>query len=172
MIFVEQVIERIFDIVKAPVDKPEMLWIIIPVALSTFLMTYYFGKYKDEELGWNTAFGNSIIMLFACLDLLRYLYNSQTLALNVQTILVIAVLLEGAILTLLNFLHALPKTFAFGISSGMTINIIILSLIILVYSQLPLDQITAVAVVAISITAIIILKIIQLLQWGADEDEE
>lgn len=171
MTFVDQVLARAFDIIKAPINKPEMLWIIIPVALSTFLMTYYFGKYKKEELGWNTAFGNSIIMLFACLDLLRYLYDHNTLALNVQTILVIAVLLEGTILTLLNFLHALPKSFAFGISSGMTVNIILLSLIILVYSQLPLDQITAVAVVAISVVVIAILKIIQLLQWGEDEEE-
>ncbi|MBU2590124.1 MAG: hypothetical protein KKA65_00045 [Nanoarchaeota archaeon] len=172
MTLLEQVFERVFEIIKAPINKPEMLWIIVPVAISMFLMTYYFGKYKQEELGWNTAFGNSIVMLFACLDLLRYLYNSQTLALNVQTILVVAVLLEGIILMLLNFLHALPKSFAFGISSGMTVNIIVLSLIILIYSQLPLDQITAIAVIVISAVIIALLKIIQLLQWGADEDEE
>jgi len=168
----ESVLERIFDIIKAPVRQPEMLWIIVPVLVSTILMTYYFGKYKKEELGWNTAFGNSIILFFACIDLLRYLFTNQLLGINVKTILVVAVLLEGIILTFLNFLHALPKSFAFGISSGMTVNILALSLIVLIYSQLPLDQITAIAIVIISVVVLVGLRILQALQWGEDEEEE
>ncbi len=172
MTLVDKVLERIFEILKAPATEPEMLWIIVPVAISTFLMTFYFGRYKDEELGWNTAFGNTIIMLFSCLDLLRHLYENSLLKLNVETILVIAVLFEGGILMLLNFLHALPKKLAFGISSSMTVNIIILSLIILIYSQLPLNEITAIAVLIIAVAIIILLKLIQLLEWGSDSEDE
>ena len=166
------IIARVFDIIKAPLNKPDMLWIVSPVLISTFLMTYYFGKYKKEELGWNTAFGNSIVLLFSCLDLFRFLYNHHLLKLNVETVLVTAVLLEGIILTLLNFLHALPKSFAFSVSSGMTINIIVVSLIILIYSRLPLDYVTALAVIIISAVIILVLKFIQLLEWGDDEEVE
>lgn len=169
---VKQVLDRIFDIIKAPFLQPEMLWIIVPVVASMLFMAYYFGKYKKEELGWNTAFGNTIVLLFACVDLFRHLYGNGLLGFNVQTMLVTAVLLEGLVLMLLNFLHALPKAFAFGISSGVTVNIIVLSLIILIYSGLPLNPITALAIVAIAVVLVIIMRLIQLLQWGEEEEEE
>lgn len=161
---------RAWEIAKALFKHPEMLWIIIPVVVSMIFISYYFGKYKKEELGWNTAFGNSVVLLFACMDLFRYLYGNQLLGWNNYTILVSVVLMEGIILTTLDFLHALPKSFAFALSSGMTVNTIVLFLILLVYGQIPLDHITALAVTAMALAIVALLRIMQFFELSSDKD--
>lgn len=168
-----EVAARVWEILKAIYTHPEMLWVITPVVISMILISYYFGKYKKEELGWNTAFGNSIVMLFACVDLFRYLYGSELLGFNAYTMLVAVVMGEGVLLMLLNFLHALPKSFAFALSSGMTVNAILVFLIVIVYGQVQLDYITALAVTVLSLLIIILLKVMQFVEWpSADEEED
>lgn len=168
----QEVLARIWFILKAVYTHPEMLWVITPVVISMILISYYFGKYKKEELGWNTAFGNSIILLFACVDLFRYLHNTDLLGFNRYTTLVAVVMGEGVLLMLLDFLHALPKSFAFALSSGMTVNSILIFLIVIVYGKVPLDFITALAVTVLSLLIIILLRIMQLIEWPGDDEEE
>lgn len=166
------VLSRLGMILKAVFNHPEMLWILVPITLSMILISYYFGKYKKEELGWNTAFGNGVVLLFACVDLFRYLYNEHILGLNPYTLLVTVVLFEGVFLTLLDFLHALPKSFAFALSSGMTVNTISLCLILLVYGKIPLDYITAIAVAIMASVIVLLLRIMQLLEFEEDDADE
>ncbi|MBU2638104.1 MAG: hypothetical protein KJ955_03970 [Nanoarchaeota archaeon] len=167
-----EVVARIWVILKAVYTHPEMLWLITPVVISMVLISYYFGKYKKEELGWNTAFGNSIVMLFACVDLFRHLHGRELLGFNTYTMLVAVVMGEGVLLMLLNFLHALPKSFAFALSSGMTVNSILIFLVVIVYGQVQLDYITALAVTALSLLIILLLKIMQFIEWPSEDEEE
>ncbi len=165
-----EVLSRIWHIVKSIYSYPEMLWVIAPVAISMLLISYYFGKYKKEELGWNTAFGNSVVMLFACVDLFRYLYNADLLGWNNYTMLVCVVLLEGFTLTFLDFLHAMPKSFAFALSSGMTVNTILIFLIIIIYGKIPLDYITAIAVTVMALLIVLLLRIMQIFELPSEDD--
>ena len=165
-----EVLSRVWLIFKSVFKYPEMLWVIIPVAIAMILISYYFGKYKKEELGWNTAFGNSVVMLFACVDLFRYLYNEHLLGWNNYTMLVSVVLLEGFILTFLDFLHALPKSFAFALSSGMTVNTILIFLIIIVYGKIPLDYVTAIAVTVMALVIVLLLRIMQIFELPSEDD--
>ncbi|MDI6737011.1 MAG: hypothetical protein QME12_00660 [Nanoarchaeota archaeon] len=165
-----EALSRIWLIAKSVFIHPEMLWVIIPVAMSMLLISYYFGKYKKEELGWNTAFGNSVVMLFACFDLFRYLHNQGLLGWNNYTMLVSVVLLEGFTLTLLDFLHAMPKSFAFALSSGMTVNTILIFLAIIVYGKIPLDYITAIAVAFMAFIIVLLLRIMQFFELSSEND--
>ncbi len=166
----QEVLSRIWLVMKSVFIYPEMLWVIIPVAISMVLISYYFGKYKKEELGWNTAFGNSVVMLFACVDLFRYLYNENLLGWNNYTMLVSVVLLEGFTLTFLDFLHAMPKSFAFALSSGMTVNTILIFLIVIIYGKMPLDYITAIAVAVMALILVFLLRIMQFLELPSEDD--
>lgn len=165
-----EVLSRIWLVMKSIFIHPEMLWMIIPVGISMILISYYFGKYKKEELGWNTAFGNSVVMLFACVDLFRYLYNANLLGFNTYTMLVCVVLLEGFTLTLLDFLHAMPKSFAFALSSGMTVNTILIFLIIIVYGKIPMDYITALAVAVMALAIVLLLRVMQFFELPSEDD--
>lgn len=165
-----EVLSRIWLIAKSVFIQPEMLWVIIPVAISMILISYYFGKYKKEELGWNTAFGNSVVMIFTCASLYKYLYSASLLGFNSYTMLVSVVLLEGFVLTLLDFLHAMPKSFAFALSSGMTVNTILIFLVIIVFGKIPLDYITAMAVTVMALVIILLLRVMQIFELPSEDD--
>ncbi|MEA3378749.1 MAG: hypothetical protein U9Q69_03855 [Nanoarchaeota archaeon] len=172
-IIIDLVLNRTLEIIKAPLSQPNMLWILGPMVLAMFLMSFYFGRYKSEELGWNTAFGNSLILIFISVDLLRFLYNQGLLfQFSVHNALVAAIILEGFLLTFFNFFHLMPKSFAFGLSSGQTVNVIMLFVIVLIYSQLPLNYITAISCALLAIILLLSIKIIQIIQPTFIEEGE
>ena len=74
-VFLQQTWKEFILILKAPSLVPEMWWIITPLFVTFLVMTFYFGVYKREELGWNTALGNTIVLMFVAIDLLRTVYH-------------------------------------------------------------------------------------------------
>ena len=117
---------RFLDLIKAPINNKEMLWIVTPLIVGLIIMKLYFARYKKEKLGWNTAIGNSLALIFVAADLLRHLYlaiPSLTLytlmADNFSKLLVILVVALGSLwLLLAEFFHFIPEKFAFLISSS------------------------------------------------------
>jgi len=173
MVFAKAVWARLIEIVSAPFSFTQMFWILIPMILAMILMSLYFGRYKKEELGWNTAFGNSLILIFASVDMLRYQYIQGILfTFSAQNVLIIAIIIEAVLLTFLTFFHLLPKSWAFSVASGITVNVILLFAIILIYAKIPLDMTTAVAAMVLAIVVVGAVRIAQIMEPEAvDEDE-
>jgi hypothetical protein len=153
---------RSVDMVFAPFQVPDMLWMLLPLLATLLLMEFYFGRYKDEELGWNTAFGNTLVLMFVAIDLFRHLYtpSGQTVIQFVSSIsdikIIIPLWIAGMALLLMfiDFFHFIPKKIAYIISSPTYINLIGLLGIILVYSQaIPLDWTTILACAVLFIIA-------------------
>ena len=152
--------DRIFTIVKSPITNPDMLWLLIPLIASLILLEFYFGRYKEEELGWNTAFGNSLALIFISVILAKHLYDHQLIYNMEKTSVVAALLGLGIILALLDFYHALPKEFAFKLSAKLPIDFIAFAAIVLVFTSIPANWITAAAFLAILAGLVIIIGII------------
>lgn len=151
--------ERSLFILKAPLDNPDMFWLLIPLILTMLLLEFYFGRYKEEELGWNTAFGNSLVLIFISVSLVRHLYTNSLW--NETNIIVVSALITfGLLLTIIDFYHLLPKEIAYNISSKIPLNFIAYVAIILVYIDLPIDYITASAFISILLLIFIIVGII------------
>lgn len=158
-------------IVDAPLKTPEMLWMLIPIIVTIILMEFYFGRYKEEELGWNTAFGNSLVLGFVGIDLFRHTYEplgisiQQALLLGDSKILIsIAILLFALLLVLLDFFHFLSKKIAYVISSSSFLHILALLGIVIVYSgNIPLDWTTFFACLLLFIFINLILHLIYLM---------
>lgn len=127
-----------------------MLWIIAPLVISLFLIQLYFGRNKDEELGWNTAYANAIALIFVSVHLARYLYESygHTILFSVGTdpfyksLFVFGLFVDAFFLMLIDFFHALPKRITFFICSSVTVDVLAFFAIIVVHSTVPLDFIT------------------------------
>ena len=62
--FAQAVLKETVLLIKAPATNPQMIWITVPLVITTLLMTFYFGKHIKEQLGWNTALGNSVVLFF------------------------------------------------------------------------------------------------------------
>jgi hypothetical protein len=144
---------RISDLITAPADNPDMIWTLAPMLIALTLMQIYFGRNKDEALGWNTAFGNSIALIFISISLLRSVFIEEGggsisefvftgIHLNDIRILIIgAVFLYGIFLSMLSFFHWLPEKLAFFIMNGISINVTAYVGIVLVNAiNIPLDR--------------------------------
>lgn len=153
--------ERFIQVVAAPLSSPEMLWIAIPVVVTLFTMEFYFGRYRRESLGWNTAVGNSLVLIFVSLDLLRQIYGSTSIssvaevfALHAgKTILAIAVGFSGLLILYYDFFHLLPKRFAFTISSYLGVNLLAYLAAAVVYADLEIDWYTLFAALLLFLSA-------------------
>ncbi len=137
--------QHFLTLLTAPSTHPAMFWIILPLIIIIILMTVYFAKYKDEELGWNTALGNSLVLIFVSVDLFRTILTDgkSTGALILASIL----MLEGIILLFVNFTHILPKKIAYFLSAPLSINLTAYVFITIIYTQAPVNIHTILAAI-------------------------
>ncbi|MBT3262501.1 hypothetical protein HN992_00210 [Candidatus Woesearchaeota archaeon] len=155
-------LDRFKEIFLAPANYPEMLWIAAPLIITLFLTELYFSRYQFEELGWNSAYGNALVVVFVALDIFRYLFNHQMLeTMSLKLALAISVAMLAVLLTVINFLHILPENMAYGLSSKLPLNFIAYIGLILIYSEIPIDFLTLAASIVLLVivsTVIILLR--------------
>lgn len=160
---ITQIYDRTIEIIIQPGKNTEMIWILAPLILTLLLMELYFSRYENEQLGWNTAFGNSLVLIFISASLIRHLYINGLLTYNLEPYKIgttFAVLIVGFILTILDYSHALPKKIAFGLSSRLPINFLAYAAILIVYGNLPIDFITAIGFIVVLLLLSVVLRII------------
>ena len=166
--FVSTLSERFIELLLAPINHPETLWMVIPVLFTLFLVELYFGRYKAEELGWNSAFGNSLVLIFVSIDMIRLLYSQTGLEafmyINPKMALIIAVVVEGLALTLMAFYHILPKGMAFNMSSALPMNFIAYMSILLIYTNIPIDFYTVLAAFGIMTILVLVLMVVKIVE--------
>ncbi|UZE93765.1 MAG: hypothetical protein IB618_03285 [Candidatus Pacearchaeota archaeon] len=177
-------LERTVDILKQPLINTEMLWILLPLLVALFLMELYFGRYKEEKLGWNSAVSNSIVLFFVGMNLASFLYSKNMLVglttvapevlevASQKTFIAFIILLESIFLLVLNFFHLVSKRFAFGLSSALIMNYIGVISIVLIYSNIPINLSLLPAVLFLFIVTVLFFWILQFLEPKAEEEEE
>lgn len=158
---------RFLELLNAPFRNSDILWTVVPLVIATLIMFIYFQRYKEEELGWNSAVANSLISLFVSISLLRHLYfisgdgNIINLTGNLsRTVISLLLLFWGLLLLIINFKHSLPKKVAYFLSSPLTINLISYVAIVFVYSSMPFDFLTFLVIVIFFSTVRIILYLV------------
>lgn len=172
-------ITRFTELLEAPLSDPRMLWAAIPLLLATIFMTLYFGKYRREELGWNTAFGNTMVFLFVSLNIVQYLYYLGSPEGTWQNILdnefyfSVVTGLVGAsfVLMLITYYHLLPKNVAFFLFSAAPVNVSVYVLMTIVYTGVPADETTLVAAVVLFLVIFAMLRGLQMLESVAGKSE-
>lgn len=165
-IYSNHIFDRFLEILLAPYQHPEMLWIGIPLLITIFMMEFYFARYRGEELGWNTAYGNAIVLIFVSVDLIRHTYIvGELFYFNIKTFALFLLIVDGLILTLINFYHLLPKNFAFGLSSKLPINFLAYCAIIFIYTEIPADMFTLGGLFLFLLLLYIIMKFIDLIEF-------
>ncbi len=184
---VQAIFERFLDFLQAPLTYPEMRWIILPLFFTLLVMELYFHRYRHEELGWNTAVGNGVVLIFVSIDLFRQIYGENlrdalfttSPSTSITTIVAMVVGLWGLSLMLFNFFHVIPRRFAFLISSSLPVNVTAYLAVIIVYTHLessgngiPIDTITIFAALVLYLAIFLIFTIIGAFVPRADETIE
>jgi Ca2+/Na+ antiporter len=140
---------RILEILLVPYFNKEILWTIAPLIFALIMLQMYFGKYKTELLGWNTAFSNSISLMWVTAILLKYMsgmygFNGAvTDKAQLSYFIMIGLLaLITILLAVLNFQHKMPKKLAFVLSSSLPVNILAYFVIVIVMGMISIDWVT------------------------------
>jgi membrane protease YdiL (CAAX protease family) len=147
------------SMLAAPFTTPGMIWIVTPLLISMTLMQLYYGRHRTEELGWNSAFGNSVALIFVSVNLSQVLYNRFGFSFinllnppSPKIWVIIGIGLVSLVQLLVNYFHAIPKKIAFFINSSIPTNITAYIAIVLVYTDIALSFATMIA----SITLLIV----------------
>jgi len=148
---IQGVLYRFAQLIAAPFVNPNVLWFSLPLIISLIVIELYFGKYKKEELGWNTAVMNAMVMVFTSLALFQFVFNLHKSFLQTLTsekfLIALFVFFLGIGLFLLDFFHRLPKKIAFRISAHLPVNLTAYTALIIIYNDIPLDFMTIIALV-------------------------
>lgn len=140
---------KFVELFLAPINYPEMFWILVPLVVTVVLMEMYFTRYPREELGYHATLENTVFLLFVAVDLIRYLIVKHDGLVIIKVILIAFIVFYSIILAIFDFFHKLPRNVAFKTSSKTIIGFTAYICIILVYSDIltnitPLSLITTV----------------------------
>jgi len=140
---------RILEILLVPYFNRDALWTIAPLIFALVMLQMYFGKYKTEQLGWNTAYGNTISLVWVTAILFKYFHETYGLAdawLSLEYrgyfFLIVGLGVFTLILAFLNFEHIMPKKLAFFLSSSLPTNGLAYFVLVIVLGKIPLDEVT------------------------------
>ncbi|MBU0929548.1 MAG: hypothetical protein KJ623_00560 [Nanoarchaeota archaeon] len=156
--FKDQVFPRLIEMFRSPFDYPETLWLIIPLFVTILFMQLYFGRWKNEKLGWNSVLANMIALLFVIMNLIYYMIQNYkpeeifNLGDPVYKIILIGVIIIQIILMMVFvYFHEIPKKILFFIGSSLTINTLAFVTIVMVYGRIPFDLVTLTAFICLYI---------------------
>lgn len=172
------VLTRFFDLLAAPLTDQKMLWTAVPLVIATLFITLYFGKYKQEQLGWNTAFENTMVFLFVSLNIVQYMYYSggtgswdNVFSNGIYLTSTLALMATAILLMIITYYHLLPKSAAFFIFSAPPVNVSVYVIMTIIYTGVPADLITLAAAVLLFFVIFLFLRTLQFLESMASRPE-
>ena len=131
----EAIKEMLIQFFEAPIEHPEILPSILPIVGGLIVIELYFGKHKEESLGWNSSVGNAVIWATTGINL--YLTESMTKPELYSTYILIGL---GLFIGYKNFFHTWSKSVAFVISSAGIIYTLAYILVVMVKTDLVPDE--------------------------------
>lgn len=146
---------RILEILLVPYYYNEVIWVIAPLLFVLIMIQMYFGRYKTEQLGWNTAFGNTVSLMWVTVIMFKFLHDNHGglglawFTVRGDVIIITAMGLLTFTLAILDFYHVLPKRLAFLISSTLPLNGMAFLTVLIVVGNIPFDRATLQAVIVL-----------------------
>ncbi len=159
---------RFLDLALAPIHNSNMLWAAIPLAIATLFITLYFGRNRQEELGWNTAFGNTMVFLFVAINLIREMYVQggswdSVLENRLYLALCIGLTCASVLMMFVTYFHLMPKRAAFFLFSAPPINVTVYVVMTIVYADVQPDLLTVAAGLLLLAMIVGLTRLIQLI---------
>ncbi len=164
--------ERFIEMLQIPLKNTDMLWAALPLVIAVFFMTLYFGRYKQEELGWTTAFGNTMVFLFVAINLIKHMYIDvgvgsldELMANPLYLILSLGLAGAGLLLMFITYFHLIPKSVAFFLFSAPPLNVSTYVIMTMIYANVPADWITLLAGIIMLIVILAITKFLKIVVY-------
>jgi len=105
--------EAFFHIVKAPFQNIEIWWYLFPILALWFTLEFYFGIYKSESMGWNTALGNSFSFAWVNIEGMRVLFEKGLELFWLRFSVLFLAISYSILIIYLVFTHKIKDKYAF-----------------------------------------------------------
>ncbi len=100
-------------IMAAPFENLEIWWYLFPILALWFTLEFYFGFYKNESMGWNTALGNAFSFGWVNIEGMRVLFEKGSEIFWFQFGILSLALSYSVIIIYLVFTHKIKDKYAF-----------------------------------------------------------
>lgn len=165
-IITQEVINRTEYFARVPMDNQEMLPTLLPLIAGAVIMELYFGKHKQESLGWNTSVANAAIWMTTGATMLI----TETGLSQPELYAVYALIGVGGFVTFMDFFHIWPSTVAFIVSSSAMVYTLAYTLVVVIRSGFPIDQTTLKSAAVFFIGVNVTFKVIQAFETDDDSN--
>ncbi len=157
---VQEVLKRF---VMAPTNY-ELLPSLLPIIGGALVIELYFGKHESESLGWNTSVGNAIIWVTTGISLL---ITSDLAQMERYASYFLAGV--GSLVGYMNFYHKWSESVAFIISSAGIVYSLAYVTVVLVKTNIPVNNTVLKASLIFIIATNIGFKVIQMFETPAQD---
>ena len=147
----------------APIEHPEIISSVLPLILGAVIIELYFGKHKQEVLGWNTSVGNAVIWISTGINLLI----NSTLESALEQAVVYFILLTGLFIAYMDFFHKWKPAVAFRVSTPDIIYPLGYVTVVIVKTDVPINDITLKAAIAFIATSFVIFRVMRFFESPA-----
>ena len=156
----EALLEVVREFLVAPIQSPEMLPTILPLVSGAIVIELYFGKHKQERLGWNTSVGNAVIWISTGLTL----YMTETLS-QPELYATYSLIGLGVFVGYMDFFHKWSEAVAFTVSSAGIVYTLAYILVVFVKTDLnPADELTLYGSATFFLLTIVVFKLVQMFE--------
>lgn len=135
--FQEEVFSTAISIFLAPVKHTDIVPTVLPLILGGLIVELYLGKYKSEELGWNTAVGNAVVWFATGVSIL---VTESLEGLEVQATFFLILL--GLFVGFMDFFHIWPARIAFLVSSSGLVYTIAYTIVVMIKTGIEVNHST------------------------------
>ncbi len=105
-------------IFTAPSRDLSILWLLTPIILFWVLLEIYFGRFKKERLGWNSAMGNGLSIFWIVVISLRIIFADKPGFFTIgKLIFMIIIGIYAISIIYISFNHKIRKKIPFIIAS-------------------------------------------------------
>lgn len=146
----------------APFRNPSLLWQLIPLWGLWIALEFYFGYYKHENLGWNTALGNGISLFWIVIGTMQYLTQKGLSDLGVSGIIFLSIITLYALFIVAgSFKHWISKKVMFFFAAPPIIYYSSILVILFAYETIVFSGPMLIAILVLFIFFLILKVILQ-----------
>ncbi|MDP7476796.1 MAG: hypothetical protein QF655_04155 [Candidatus Woesearchaeota archaeon] len=116
------ILDGFVEIFSAPFRDSSIWWVLTPIILFWLVLEVYFGMYKGEKLGWNTALGNGLNLFWVVVISLKALFTKNLELFSIDKLIaVIVIAVYSGFIISVSFTHKLKENIFFLFASPTTI---------------------------------------------------
>jgi hypothetical protein len=116
------ILDGFVEIFSAPFRDSSIWWVLTPIILFWLVLEVYFGMYKGEKLGWNTALGNGLNLFWVVVISLKDLFTKNLELFSIDKLIaVIVIAVYSGFIISVSFTHKLKENIFFLFASPTTI---------------------------------------------------